>query len=118
MDWTALISLILNALLGGSFIITLVQLKGKHRESIADAKGKELANISLEMDILFKSVVTPLKAELNEVRLELFRMNDLIKSCPHFRDCPLLDSGSTPRAASMAATSAPPSAPMAAPSAP
>ncbi|MBQ3618394.1 MAG: hypothetical protein II939_09575 [Bacteroidales bacterium] len=44
------------------------------------------------MDILFKSVVAPLKQELNEVRLELFRMNDLIKSCPHFRDCPLLDN--------------------------
>lgn len=105
MDWTAIISLILNALLGGSFIVTLVTMKGKHRESIADAKGKELANISLEMDILFKSVVAPLKAELNEVRLELFRMNDLIKSCPHFRDCPLIADGSTPR------TSAPSSAP-------
>lgn len=100
MDWTAIISLILNALLGGSFIVTLVTMKGKHRESIADAKGKELANISLEMDILFKSVVTPLKAELNEVRLELFRMNDLIKSCPHFRDCPLLLDNSTQKKSS------------------
>ena len=94
MDWTAIISLILNALLGGSFIVTLVTMKGKHRESIADAKGKELANISLEMDILFKSDVQPLKAELNEVRLELFRMNDLIKNCPHFHECPLLNGGS------------------------
>ena len=92
MDWTAIISLILNALLGGSFVVTLVQLRGKHRESIADARTKELSNISMEMDILFKSVVAPLKSELNEVRLELFRMNDLIKSCPHFRDCPLLDN--------------------------
>ena len=116
MDWTAIISLILNALLGGSFIVTLVTMKGKHRESIADAKGKELANISLEMDILFKSVVAPLKAELNEVRLELFRMNDLIKSCPHFRDCPLLLDGSTPRAASPSARTSAPSAPMSAPS--
>jgi len=89
MDYTNIISLILNAILGGG-IITLVTMKGKHRESLADAKQKELSNISLEMDILFKSVVSPLKAELNEVRLELFRMNDLIKNCPHFRECPLL----------------------------
>lgn len=92
MDYTALISIILNGIFGGSIIITLVTMKGKHRESLADARGKELANISTEMDILFKSVVAPLKSELNEVRLELFRMNDLIKSCPHFRDCPLLDA--------------------------
>jgi len=88
----AIISLILNALLGGSFVVTLVQLRGKHRESLADARAKELNNISQEMDILFKSVVAPLKSELSEVRLELFRMNDLIKSCPHFRDCPLLET--------------------------
>lgn len=90
MDIGGIISMVLNALLGGGLIVTLAQLKGKHRESLADAKGKELDNIQKEMDILFKSVVAPLKAELSEVRLELFRMNDLIKNCPHIKDCPLL----------------------------
>ena len=107
MDYTGIISIVLNAVLGGGFIITLVTMKGKHRESLADAKQKELSNISLEMDILFKSVVSPLKSELNEVRLELFRMNDLIKNCPHFRECPLLAAGKS--SASAGGSSAPPS---------
>jgi predicted nucleic acid-binding Zn-ribbon protein len=61
------VSMILNALLGGSLIVTLVTLRPARRKANAEAKASDLDNIQ-EIIGIWKKAVEDLKVELAETR--------------------------------------------------
>ena len=62
-----LISLILNAILGGSLIVTLVTLRATRLKATADAKGSELDNVQ-EAITIWREMAETLKSELEASR--------------------------------------------------
>lgn len=62
-----IISLILNLLLSGGLIITLVTLKSTRQKAFAEAKASEIDNIQ-EVIGIWKTAVTDLRKELEEAR--------------------------------------------------
>ncbi len=74
MDWFALISLVLNLVLGGGFIVTMVTLRSKRRKEAAEAGKTEIdlriaeANIDKMLDEANKEQMMQLITELREFR--------------------------------------------------
>ena len=82
-----IISLIINALLSGGLIVTLVTLKSTRRKA-------ELENEKTSLETFQTYIVEPLKTEVNELRQEIRTLNSAISkisSCPCADDCPVLD---------------------------
>lgn len=89
---TELISLILNLLFGGGFLVTLVTLRSERKKAIAKAEDAELDTIEKATKILMDSIVTPLKKELSDVRKEITRLRKAINksnTCSFSSDCPV-----------------------------
>lgn len=92
MDWTQIISLILNAVFGGGFLITLVTLRASRKKANAEADAQQLANAQLLIQEYRESFVEPLKKEINALRKtvnQLTRAINRITDCPHSVDCPV-----------------------------
>ena len=92
MDWTQIISLILNAVFGGGFLITLVTLRASRKKANAEADAQQLGNASQLIQEYQKSIVEPLKKEINALRKtvgQLTRAINRITDCPHSVDCPV-----------------------------
>ena len=94
-----IVSIILNLVLGGGFIVTVFTLKQERLKASANAKKAEAEAENAELDneekaaqILMEQVVKPLKTELNGVRRELKGLKkavESIKDCPHSDACPV-----------------------------
>ena len=81
------LSIIINALLSGGLIVTLVTLKSTRRKA-------ELENEKTSLETFQTYIVEPLKTEVNELRQEIRTLNAAIariSSCPCADDCPVLD---------------------------
>lgn len=92
MDWTQIISLILNAVFGGGFLITLVTLRASRKKANAEADAQQLGNAQLLIQEYQKNIVEPLKKEINALRKTVGKLTGAINritDCPHSVDCPV-----------------------------
>ena len=77
MDWTTIISLLLNLVFGGGFITTLVTLKSSAKKADADVKTTELDNVQEAVKIwretaeTFKSELDSYRANQKEMTLQM-----------------------------------------------
>ena len=80
------LSIILNAILSGGLIVTLVTLKSTRRKAEIEADKSVV-------DTFNSFIVEPLKTEVSELRHEIRTLNNAISkisSCPCADDCPVL----------------------------
>ncbi len=69
-----ILSLVLNALLGGSLIVTLVTIRPTRKKAFAEAKASELDNVQ-EVIGIWRQAVENLKVELADSRQKNEAMN-------------------------------------------
>ncbi len=79
MEWSQIISLLLNAILGGSLIVTLVTLRATKNKANAEAKGSELDNVQ-EAITIWREMAENLKKELESSRENYTEMNKQVES--------------------------------------
>jgi len=68
------------------------QLRAEMKDKLAEVKSHELENVRKASDILMESIVPPLRAEINNLRNDVQRLNtvlELIWGCPHIDNCPV-----------------------------
>lgn len=97
----------MEALLGGSLVVTLLTLRATRRKATAEAASVERDNRSKDMDLseryvnaFNKNIVEPLKEEMellkrqvSELRGEVKELKDAVQkanTCPHADECPVL----------------------------
>ncbi|MEG0701640.1 MAG: hypothetical protein RR442_08985 [Muribaculaceae bacterium] len=88
-----LVSIVLNALLGGGLIVTLVTLKSTRAKAGAEVEKLRLDNVEQATTILMTNIVEPLKKEINGIRKELQRVRKALEKaggCSYSADCPVL----------------------------
>lgn len=98
---------VMEALLGGSLVVTLLTLRATRRKATAEAASVERDNRSKDMDLseryvnaFNKNIVEPLKEEMellkrqvSELRGEVKELKDAVQkanTCRHADDCPVL----------------------------
>ncbi len=94
MEKLALVSVILNLLLTGSNIVTLVTLRSQRAKAHEEAKSLALDNDKKVSDMVNEYFVEPLKKEITSLRRQVSRLTraiEKIQSCPHSADCPVKD---------------------------
>lgn len=87
-----IIRLIIEALLGGSLIVTLVTLRHTKKKASEEARSIELDNNKKLLDGFNEYIVEPLKKEVNGLRKDIRMLNraiDKIQDCPHSSNCPV-----------------------------
>lgn len=87
------ISVVLNALLGGGLIVTLVTLKSARAKAGAEAVKLRLDNTEQATQILMENIVEPLKKEINGIRKEVCRLRKALEKatgCRYGDDCPVI----------------------------
>ena len=91
----ALVSTLLNLLLSGGLIVTLVTLKSIQKKAKEEAESVALDNEKKLSEMIKEYFVEPLKKEITSLRRTVSRLTraiDRIPSCPHSADCPVKDS--------------------------
>lgn len=89
------ISTVLNLLLGGGLIVTLVTLRSQIAKAKEEAKGLAIDNDKKISEMVNEYFVEPLKKEITSLRKQMSRLTraiEKIPSCPHSADCPVKDS--------------------------
>lgn len=95
MVWYEILSLVLNLLLGGGLLVTLLTLRSTRKMADEQAKGAELDNDSKASSTLMEYVVKPLKVEMTSLRREITRFRNAIEripECQYSTECPVKDS--------------------------
>lgn len=72
--------------------IELDRLRAEMKDKLAEVKSHELENVRKASDILMESIVPPLKAEINNLRNDVQRLNKALEriwGCPHVDRCPV-----------------------------
>ncbi|MBR4535955.1 MAG: hypothetical protein IKO62_04780 [Bacteroidales bacterium] len=90
-----IISTVLNLLLGGGLIVTLVTLRSQIAKAKEEAKGLAIDNDKKISEMVNEYFVEPLKKEITSLRKQMSRLTraiEKIPSCPHSADCPVKDS--------------------------
>jgi hypothetical protein len=88
-----IISLVLNALLGGGLIVTVVTLKSARKKANEEAKSAALTNMENAADILMESIVEPLRQDLKTNTNEVRKLRKAIEKgyeCEYHVACPIL----------------------------
>lgn len=96
-----IVSLVLNLLLSGGLLVTLVTLRSvqeKAREEVKRAKiesdGLAIDNDEKVSKMVKEYFVEPLKKDITSLRRQVSRLTraiEKIPSCPHSADCPVKD---------------------------
>ncbi len=98
---------IVELLLTGGLIVTLVTLRSTRRKAKAEADGVEKDNREKDMNLgeqyvnaFMKNIVDPLKTEMAELRQRVVTLTEEVKelkdavqkanTCPHADECPVL----------------------------
>ena len=92
MEIFAIVSAILNLLLTGSNIVTLVTLRIQRAKAQEEVKSLALDNDKKVSDMVNEYFVEPLKKEITSLRRQVSRLTraiEKIQSCPHAADCPV-----------------------------
>lgn len=87
-----LISSVLNLLLGGGLVVTLVTLRSQKAKAEEEAKGLALDNDKKVSEMVNEYFVEPLKKDITSLRRQVSRLTraiEKIPSCPHSADCPV-----------------------------
>jgi len=87
-----IVSLVLNLLFGGGFLLSLFKLKAERNIANAEAKSKELDNEEKTLQIQMQYIIEPLKKEINALRKDVRKLQkalDRIGDCPHADNCPV-----------------------------
>lgn len=99
--------IVIEALLTGGLIVTLVTLRATRRKAMAEAAGVERDNQSKDMNLgkqyvaaFTENIVEPLKEELAALKQEVSDLKEEVKelkdavqkanTCPHADECPVL----------------------------
>ena len=72
--------------------IELGKLRTELKDQVAKVKSHELENVRKASDILMESIVPPLKAEIENLRNDVQRLNKALEQiwgCPHVDRCPV-----------------------------
>ena len=89
------ISSVLNLLLGGGLLVTIVTLRSQKAKAEEEAKGLALDNDKKVSEMVNEYFVEPLKKDITSLRKQVSRLSraiEKIPSCPHSADCPVKDS--------------------------
>ena len=92
MEKFALVSVVLNLLLTGSNIATLVTLRSQRAKAQEEAKSLALDNDKKVSEMVNEYFVEPLKKDIASLRKQVSRLTraiEKIPSCPHSADCPV-----------------------------
>lgn len=87
-----LLNTVLDALLGGGLLVTMVTLRSMRKKATAEATGSELENEEKASHILMDYIVEPLKKEIDGLRKDVRRLQkaiDKISDCSHADNCPV-----------------------------
>ena len=100
-DWLSILSIVLNAALSGTLVVTVATLKQTVKKAKAEA---ELARADVErlkndneksaMSTFREYIVEPLQTEIKGLRRDVKNLRKAINTannCPHSDDCPVLD---------------------------
>lgn len=99
--------IVIEALLGGGLLVTLLTLRATRRKAMAEAAGVERDNQSKDMNLgkqyvaaFTENIVEPLKEELAALKQEVSDLKEEVKelkdavqkanTCPHVDECPVL----------------------------
>lgn len=106
MDWFNVVSIVLNALLTGGLIVTIVTLKAVRRKAMSEAdkaavdvtQSKEdvectkINNDEKASKVLMEYIVEPLKKELSYMRRDVRQLTRAIEranECDYKEQCPV-----------------------------
>ena len=92
MEIFTIVSAILNLLLTGSNIATLVTLRSQRAKAQEEAKSLALDNDKKVSEMVNEYFVEPLKKDIASLRKQVSRLTraiEKIPSCPHSADCPV-----------------------------
>jgi hypothetical protein len=70
------ISLVLNCILGGGLIVTVVTLKSARRKAGAEARELELRNVESSINLVIEKVVPPLEKRIEDLEAQLKKNSD------------------------------------------
>jgi chaperonin GroEL (HSP60 family) len=83
---------VLNLLLSGGLVVTLVTLRSQKAKAEEEAKGLALDNDKKVSEMVNEYFVEPLKKDITSLRRQVSRLTraiEKIPSCPHSADCPV-----------------------------
>lgn len=89
-----IVSLVLNLLLSGGLLVTVVTLRSQKAKAQEEAKGLALDNDEKVSKMVNEYFVEPLKKDITSLRRQVSRLTraiEKIPSCPHSADCPVKD---------------------------
>ena len=92
MTWMEILRIVVEALMTGTVIVTLVTLGATKKKASEEARSIEIDNNKNLMDSFNDYIVEPLKKEVNGLRKDVRRLNraiEKINDCPHAADCPV-----------------------------
>ena len=87
-----IIRIIIEAVLGGTLIVTLVTLRSTKKKASEEAKSMEIDNNKKLIDGFNEYIVEPLKKEVNGLRKDVRKFTcavEKINDCPHAANCPV-----------------------------
>ena len=87
-----IVSEIVNVLLSGGLLLTLLKLKSYRKQAAAESKSAELAADQTALQQFQEYVVTPLKKEVSSLRCEVRKFRravDRIQDCEYKERCPV-----------------------------
>ena len=87
-----IVRMIIDSLLGGTLIVTLVTLRSTRRKAREDVRAAAIENDKALMNSFNEFIVEPLKREVNALRKDVRRFTravEKINDCPHAADCPV-----------------------------
>ncbi len=86
------VSIVLNALLSGGLVVTLVTIRSIKRKARSEAKSVEIDNAEKLLENFESYIVKPLKTEVSELRNSIENLREAVKqiqNCPHADSCPV-----------------------------
>lgn len=89
---TEIIRILLEALMGGTLVVTLVTLRSTRKKASEEARSIEIDNSQKLLSNFEQFIVEPLKREVNALRRDVRRLNravEKIPACPHASQCPV-----------------------------
>ncbi len=87
-----IIRILIEALMGGTLVVTLVTLRSTRKKASEEARSLEIDNSQKLLSNFEQFIMEPLKREVNALRREVRRLNravEKIPACPHASQCPV-----------------------------
>lgn len=92
MEWPDILRILLEALTGGSLIVTLITLRETRRKAAEEVHQLQATNADSILRTNEEYIVRPLKKEISGLRASvrsLTRAVNRAMECPHSADCPV-----------------------------